>query len=347
MIKLGNKIIGPGQPCFIAAEIGINHNGDMELAKKMIDAAAEAGADAVKFQNYYTEDFILDKELTYTYVSEGIEITESQFDMFKRYELSFEQLEILKNHCDSKGVLFFSTPTSKRGIDDLTKLNVELLKNGSDLLVNLPFIRQMAQSKIPTIISTGMALVSEIDDAVRAFEEAGGKDLMILHCTSSYPTPDSDVNLLKLESLAKTFNYPIGFSDHTWGIEAAIASVVLGSCFIEKHFTINKELPGPDHRFSSDPIELKKLVEGVRKTEKMLGTSKIGPTNSEKTSRFGFRLSCAAARDIAIGETLKQEDIIYIRPASGLHPKFTEAILNKKCKKQFIKGQFINLNDIE
>ena len=347
MIKLGNKIIGPGQPCFIAAEIGINHNGDMELAKKMIDAATDAGADAVKFQNYYTEDFILDKELTYTYISEGIEITESQFDMFKRYELSFEQLEILKSYCDSKGVLFFSTPTSKRGIDDLTKLNVELLKNGSDLLVNLPFIGQMAQSKIPTIISTGMALVSEIDDAVRAFEEAGGKDLIILHCTSSYPTPDSDVNLLKLESLAKTFNYPIGFSDHTWGIEAAIASVVLGSCFIEKHFTINKELPGPDHRFSSDPIELKKLVEGVRKTEKMLGTSKLGPTPSEKESRIGFRLSCAAKSDLEIGQVIREDDLIFVRPATGLHPRFAETIINKKTKQKIQKGQFINLTDVE
>jgi N,N'-diacetyllegionaminate synthase len=347
MIKVGNKIIGLGQPCFIAAEIGINHNGDMELAKKMIDAAAEAGVDAVKFQNYYTEDFILDKELTYKYISEGIEISESQFDMFKRYELSFEQLAILKNYSDTKGVLFFSTPTSKNGIDVLKKLNIELIKNGSDLLVNLPLIRQMAQSKIPTIISTGMALVSEIDDAVRAFEEAGGKDLIILHCTSSYPTPDADVNLLKLESLSKTFNYPVGFSDHTWGIEAAIASVVLGSCFIEKHFTLDKELPGPDHRFSSDPTELKKLVEGVRKTEQMLGTSKIGPTPSETESRIGFRLSCAAKSDFEIGQVINADDLIFLRPATGLHPRFAETIINKKTKQKIQKGQFIYLTDVE
>src|SRR6476646_10119730 len=152
MIQFGNKIIGKGHPCFIAAEIGINHNGDMELAKQMIDAAASCGADAVKFQNYYTEDFILDKDLEYTYTSEGKEVTESQFEMFKRYELSFEQLKLLKEHCLKNDIFFFSTPTSKRGIDDLVKLNVELLKNGSDLLVNLPLIKEMARTKIPTIL---------------------------------------------------------------------------------------------------------------------------------------------------------------------------------------------------
>jgi N,N'-diacetyllegionaminate synthase len=347
MINIGNKIIGQGHPCFIAAEIGINHNGDIELAKKMIDAAFEAGADAVKFQNYYTEDFIFDKELTYSYISEGVNVTESQFDMFKRYELSFEQLKILKKYSDSKGLLFFSTPTSKRGIDDLIRLDVKLLKNGSDLLVNLPLIRLMANSQIPTIISTGMALLSEIDEAVRAFESAGGKDLLILHCTSAYPTPELDVNLLKLKSLASTFGYPVGFSDHTVGVEAAIASVVLGSCFIEKHFTLDKGLPGPDHRFSSNPNELRKIIEGVRKIENMLGKSKIGPTNSEKFGRLNFRLSCAIARDIGVGEQIMEDDIIFVRPASGVHPQFYNYFINKKAKVELKKGDFLNFDYLE
>lgn len=347
MIKAGNKFIGEAHPCFIAAEIGINHNGDMELAKEMIDAAAAAGADGVKFQNYYTEDFILNRELTYTYVSAGKEITEPQFDMFKRYELSFEQLTILKEHCDKRNVVFFSTPTSKRGIDDLMKLDVPLLKNGSDLLVNLPLVKLMAKTGIPTIISTGMAFASEIDDAVRAFEEAGGKELMILHCTSSYPTPDEDVNLLKLESLRKAFGYPVGFSDHTWGTEAAIAAVTLGCPFIEKHFTTDKNLPGPDHRFSSDAAEFKRLIEGVRKTEKMLGTARLGPTTSEKAGRMDFRLSCAAARDISKGETVSEDDIIFVRPASGLHPRFFESLANRKVKRSMTRGQFIHLKDVD
>ena len=347
MIKVGHKFIGQGHPCFIAAEIGINHNSDMELAKRMIDAAVDSGADAVKFQNYYTEDFILDKALSYTYVSEGTEITESQFDMFKRYELTFEQLSILKQHCDDREILFFSTPTSKRGIDDLVKLKVELLKNGSDLLVNLPLIKEMARTGIPTVISTGMALASEIDDAVRAFEEAGGRELLILHCTSSYPTPDEDVNLLKLDALQKAFGYPVGFSDHTWGIEAGIAAAALGCKFIEKHFTLDKNLPGPDHRFSSDPAELAALVSGIRKTETMLGSSRIGPTNSEKAGRVGFRLSCAAGRDIAAGEMIAETDIIFIRPASGLHPRFYASLANRKAKHTMKKGQFFDINSVD
>lgn len=347
MIQVGNKIIGKDHPCFIAAEIGINHNSDIELAIKMIDAAADSGADAVKFQNYYTEDFILDKNLKYTYISEGREITESQFDMFKRYELSFEQLQILKEHCDNRDLLFFSTPTSKKGLDDLVRLKVGLLKNGSDLLVNLPLVEAMARTRIPTILSTGMSFISEIDDAVRSFEEAGGNELILLLCTSSYPTPDEDVNLLKLGSLSKAFNYPVGFSDHTWGTEAAIAAVALGTCFIEKHFTLDKNLPGPDHRFSSDPSELKQLISAVRKTEKMLGTSKIGPTKSEKSGRFEFRLSCAAARDIMPGETLTEQDILFIRPASGLHPRFYKNLVNRKSKYQIKKGKFFQLNDFE
>jgi len=347
IIKVGNKFIGKGCPCFIAAEIGINHNNDMDLALKMIDAAIESGADAVKFQNYVTEDFILDKDLSYTYISGGKSITESQFEMFKRYELTFDQLRFLKEYCDKKQIIFFSTPTSKIGVDELVKLNVPVLKNGSDLLVNIPLIRYMAKTKIPVIISTGMATTSEIDDAVRAYEEAYGKELIILHCTSAYPTPDEDVNILKIESLSKTFGYPVGYSDHTWGTEAAIASVTLGSCFIEKHFTIDKNLPGPDHRFSADPFELKQLVLSIRKLEKMLGDSKIGPTKSEEFGRFGFRLSCAMSRDIEKGEMITENDIIFIRPASGLHPRFFEILLGKKSKIPLKRGQFIRLIDIE
>lgn len=347
MIKIGNKIIGSGQPCFIVAEIGINHNGDMALAKQMIDAAIVCGADAVKFQNYITEDFVIDKELEYTYESLGKSVSESQYDMFKRYELKFDQLRSLKEYCDLKGIIFFSTPTGSKGLLDLVELNVGLLKNGSDFLVNLPLIREMAKTGIPTIISTGMAYINEIDEAVRAFEEVGGEQLIILHCTSSYPTPDSDVNLLKLNSLASAFQYPVGFSDHTWGIEAAISSVILGSCFVEKHFTLDKNLEGPDHRFSSDPGEFQQLVKGIRKVEKMIGISKIGPTNSEIPSRYGFRLSCAASREMQIGEIVCEEDIVFIRPASGLHPRFSNTLIGKRVKHKLKKGQFIGLNDVE
>lgn len=346
MIKVGSKFIGSDAPCFVAAEVGINHNGDMNLAFKTIDAAVEAGADAVKFQNYYTEDFILSKDLKYKYVSGNMEVTESQFEMFKRYELNFEQLKQLKEYCDKKGVVFFSTPTSRRGIDDLVRLNSPLLKNGSDLLVNHDVLQYMARTNIPTIISTGMATVAEVDEAVRVFEKAGGKELIILHCISSYPTPDDEVNLKKIVSLQNVFGYPVGFSDHTFGTVAAIGSVVLGSCFIEKHFTLDKSLPGPDHHFSSDMLELKELIRGIRTIEKNLGTSRLAPTASEMEGRYGFRLSCAISRDMEKGEVIDKSDIVFLRPASGLNPNFAEILTGKTLTKQLKRGDFIEISDI-
>ena len=259
VVRVGERLVGEGQPCFLAAEVGINHNGDMDLAHRSIDAAAEAGADAVKFQNYHTEDFVSDRSLTYEYVSQGKTVVESQYDMFKRCELAAAQLRELREHCDRRGVVFFSTPTSEKGIQELLELGVPLLKNGSDYLVNLSLIRAMARTALPTVISTGMATLDDVKDAVEAFRGAGGKDLVLLHCTSSYPTPPGDVHLRKISALSAAFDCAVGFSDHTNGTVAAIGSVALGACMIEKHFTLDKNLPGPDHRFSADPGELRML----------------------------------------------------------------------------------------
>ena len=346
MIKVSNKFIGPDAPCFVAAEIGLNHNGNMDLALKTIDAAVEAGADAVKFQNYHTEDFLLDKKLTYTYTSQGKEITETQFEMFKRYELSFKKLKLLKEYCDQRGIIFFSTPTSKRGIDDLVKLKTPLLKNGSDFLVNLDIIQDMARTGIPTIISTGMATVAEIDNAVRAFEQAGGSELIILHCISSYPTPADQVHLNKITSLQNTFGYPVGFSDHTWGTVSAIGAVVLGACFIEKHFTLDKKLPGPDHRFSSDLQEFRELIKGIRTIEKNLGFAKLGPALDEEHGRKNCRLSCVINKNLPEGSIISKDDISYSRPSGGLAPELAYLTFNKKLNRTMYKGEQITLNDV-
>lgn len=346
MIRIGNKIIASGQPCFIVAEIGINHNGDMGLAKDMIQAAKESGADAVKFQNYITDDFILDDELTYEYVSNGKKVVEKQYDMFKRCELNFEKLEELKTYADKIGITFFSTPTSISGIRDLQRLNVPVLKNGSDFLVNLELIREMAKTGLPTIISTGMATLSEIDEAVRAFEQAGGKELIILHCVSSYPTPAEEVNLLKIKSLQLTFQYPVGFSDHTEGIVAAVCAVVLGACLVEKHFTLSKNLEGPDHIFSADPKEFKALVDAIRFAEKSLGNSKIIPSEKEMYGRENFRLSCVAKRDLPKGHILQREDIAFSRPARGLPPKFIDWLIGKRLSEEVRKNQPLKIESL-
>lgn len=329
-VRIGTRLVGSEEPCFIAAEIGINHNGDLDLAHRQIDVAADAGVDAVKFQNYRIEDFISDRSLFYEYVSQGATVVESQYEMFKRYELSPGALCALREHCDRRGIVFFSTPSGEAGIADLVRAGAPVLKNGSDCLVHLPLIRAMGRTGLPTILSAGMATLAEIDDAVRAFREAGGKDLILLHCTSSYPTPAADVHLRKIPLLATVFGCPVGFSDHSSGIVAAVGAVSLGACFIEKHFTLDKGLPGPDHRFSADPAELCDLVEAVRVLEKSLGDPAIGPTPSEELGRRDFRVSCVAARDLPAGWEVSKEDVLIARPGTGLPPRALGWIIGRR-----------------
>lgn len=337
-VRVGERIIGEGQRCFIAAEIGINHNGDLELARHSVDAAADAGADAVKFQNYRTEDFVSDRTLTYEYVSQGKTICESQFEMFKRCELRPEALRDLSDHCKERGIVFFSTPTSVEGIAELVKLGVPLLKNGSDYLVHLPLIGAMARTGLPTVLSTGMATQAEVADAVVAFRESGGSDLILLHCTSAYPTPSEDVHLRRIPALAGAFDCPVGFSDHSQGNVAAIGAVALGACFIEKHFTLDKNLSGPDHRFSSDPAEFRSLVEAVRTTEKNLGSPDFRPAASEQLGRRDFRLSCVAVRELPAGHRLESTDIVFRRPGSGFLPKEADQLLNCVLSRKISAG---------
>lgn len=346
-IRIGDRTLGPGHPCFIAAEIGINHNGDMDLARRSIDAAAEAGADGVKFQNFATADFLDDdRALTYTYQSQGREVTEPQWDMFKRCELSAPQLTELKAHCDRAGVVFFSTPTSEAGARALHALGAPLVKNGSDFLTHLELIRCMASLGMPTVLSTGMATVAEIDDAVTAFREAGGRDLVLLHCVSSYPAPPADINLNRIPVLARTFDCLAGFSDHSEGTTAAVGAAVMGACFIEKHFTLDRRLPGPDHRFSSDPAEFRSLVQAVRAVEIAMGESRLGPTPSEAEGRTAFRLSCRASADLPAGTRLRREHIAYRRPGTGLAPKFGPLLVGRTLRREVARGHIFSWEDL-
>jgi N-acetylneuraminate synthase/N,N'-diacetyllegionaminate synthase len=333
-------------PCFVVAEIGLNHNGDMALARRMIEAAAECGADSVKFQNYRTEDFLSDRSLTYSYVSQGHQVTEPQYDMFKRCELTREQLRDLKGHADRCGVAFHSTPTSEEGIRDLVDIGAPFLKNGSDYLLNLPLIRAMARTGLPTVISTGMATLSEIDTAVRAFRDAGGTALTLLHCTSTYPTPPEEVNLRRIPALAAVFGCPVGFSDHTAGTVAAIGAVALGATWIEKHFTVDRSLPGPDQRFSSDPGEFAALVKAVREITVCLGTSVVHPTSSEAEGRVSFRLSCVAARALPAGHVLAADDIAFRRPGTGFPPLAADWLIGHKLRASLNAGHVLSPEDV-
>jgi len=330
----------------LIAEIGINHNGDMDLARLMIEKAAEAGADAVKFQNYLTDDFLSDHSLTYTYRSQGDQVTESQYTMFKRCELSEKNLVFLKESCDQAGVLFFSTPSNTEGVDELSKLGVPYLKNGSDYLGHLPLIRHMARSGIPTILSTGMALESEIAEAVKAFKDSEGKELTLMVCTSLYPTPKEHVNLRRIPSLAKKFRCNVGFSDHTNGWEAAVAAVCLGATMIEKHFTSDRNLPGPDQWFSSDPSEFSELVRRVRDVELIMGSPELGLTAAESSARVEYRLSCVAIRDLQNNHVVTERDVAFRRPAAGIPPSQAERLIGRKLRRDICKGEPFKMDDV-
>ena len=339
LVRVGERLIGAGHPCLIAAEIGINHNGDMALAEQSIDAAADAGADAVKFQNYQTENFLHDNNLTYSYFSEGRKVTESQYAMFKRCELPTGALNKLKAHCDRRGLIFFSTPTSVMGVTELAATGAHLVKNGSDFLTNPGIVKQMAMSGLTTILSTGMANLAEIDDAVRRYRSNGGKDLVLLHCTSSYPTPSDQINLRRIKTLHKSFGCPVGFSDHSEGVVAAVAAVVLGACIIEKHFTLSRALPGPDHSFSSDPAEFSLLVKSIRTAEAAMGDSQPGPTEAEQVGRTQFRLSCTASRALTKGLRLMEQDICMRRPGNGIEPRMMDSLVGLTLCQDLMAGQ--------
>jgi len=344
-IRIGDRVIGTDMPTFIAAEIGINHNGDLDLACAMIDAAARAGADGVKFQNYRTSDFVSDPSLRYQYEREGVRYDVSQEELFRRSELDISGLRRLAEHCQRAGVVFFSTPTSSAGLRDLQEIGAHLVKNGSDYLTNLALIADMARSGLPTVLSTGMATETEVDDAVACFREAGGRELVLLHCTSAYPTPDDEVNLRRITTLASRFHCAVGFSDHTVGVTAASTSIALGAVFIEKHFTTDKTLPGPDQAFSSDEHELRELVQAVQRAERQLGHPAIAPTASEIPARLSFRLSCVAAERLPAAHRLTENDIAFRRPGDGLSPKHATSLIGRTLTRSLERGERLSLKD--
>lgn len=358
-VKIEDRLVGFGQPVFIVAEVGINHNGDMAMAREAIDAAAEAGADSVKFQNYHVDDFVTDKSLMFTYQSQGKPVTESQYDMFLRYQIDADDIAMLKEHCDKRGVIFHSTPTSQQGINDLLAVGTDMMKNGSDFLSNVDFVQALGRTGLTTVLSTGMADEEDIAESVEFFRRTGNDQLIVLQCTSNYPTAPEDVNLARMLAISETFECLSGLSDHTQGTLAGAAQTVLGGCWIEKHYTLDKNAAGPDHWFSCDPKELEQLVRDVRAAETlpkgldslrenlpdaipMIGSASLALNPQEEKSKIDFRLSCVASKDLEAGHVLGAGDIMYQRPGTGWRPSHAEKIIGKKLTSNLKRTDVFN-----
>jgi len=332
-IAIKNKIIGEGRPVFVIAEAGVNHNGRLDLALKLVDAAVAAGADAVKFQTFVVDEGtpkFLDKA---EYQKSELLKNESMYQMLKRLELGLDAFIEIKLYCDKKNIIFLSTPCDFKSLEMLDKIGVPAFKIGSGDLTFIPLISKVAKKGKPVIISTGMANLEEVKEAVKAIEAAGNRKIVILQCTTDYPTEFKDANLNVLKFFQKIFDYPIGFSDHTPGLEASIAAVALGAKLVEKHFTLDKNLVGPDHRASIEPSELKALVEGIRKVESAMGDYKKKPTKQELLIAKKVRKSIVAAKNLKKGEAINRNSIKVMKPETGLRPKYFDKIIGRKLNK--------------
>lgn len=346
-IKTGKIAIGAGCPCFIIAEAGVNHNGDVRLAKQLIDIACEAGVDAVKFQTWVTEKLVAPSAKMADYQVRNVGYEETQFGMLKKLELTYGQFAELKAYADEKGIIFLSTPDEEDSADFLDQLGVPLFKIGSAELNNHRFLRHIARKGKPIILSTGMGFLGEVEEAVRAIEMENNNRIIILHCVSDYPAKPEDCNLRVIETLRAAFGYTVGFSDHTIGNETAIAAVALGAKVIEKHYTIDKSLDGPDHAMSLDPGELKALVKSIRLVEKALGSTRKQPSAAEVKTSQVVRKRIFALRSIPAGSILKMEDIALYRADSGLDSRYLDLIIGQKVRCDIAENELIMLNMIE
>jgi N,N'-diacetyllegionaminate synthase len=329
---------------FIIAEAGVNHNGSLEMALRLIDAACVAGADAVKFQTFKAEKVIAINAPKAGYQKDTTGSDESQLEMVRKLELDEAAHTRLHHYCQDKDIRFLSTPFDLESIDLLTRLGLEIFKIPSGEITNLPYLRKLGALKKRLILSTGMADLSEIKDALDVLVDAGSRmeDITVLHCNTEYPTPFEDVNLRAMLTIRSAFpGISVGYSDHTLGIEAPIAAVAMGATVIEKHFTLDRNLPGPDHRASLEPDELAAMISAIRNIEKALGTGIKKPSPSESRNIPVARKSIVAAAPIKKGETFTEMNITVKRPGTGITPMRWDEIIGRKAAKPYRKDELI------
>ena len=330
---------------YIIAEAGVNHNGSLDLAKKMIDAAVEAGVDAVKFQTFKAEKVVSRYAPKAEYQKQATDKTESQLDMLRKLELDKVAHEELLACCRSRNIQFLSTPFDLESIDLLSKLGLEIFKIPSGEITNLPYLRKIGALKKEIILSTGMSDLCEIEDALDILQAAGTRidDITVLHCNTEYPSPYNDVNLRAMLTIGNAFGVKVGYSDHTPGIEIAVAAVALGAVVIEKHFTLNRNMPGPDHQASLEPDELQEMVRSVRHIERALGVGVKKASPSELQNRDVARKSIVAAHDIQAGEVFTEDNITGKRPGTGISLMVWDSVIGKSAPRAFKFDEMIEL----
>lgn len=319
----------------IIAELGVNHNGSVEIAKQLCLAAKEAGADCVKFQTWITERIITKTVEQAEYQQQNTGNTESQFDMLKKLELTFDQFREIKGYCDEIGIMFASTADEVESLDFLCALGIPYIKIGSGDIGNIPYLRYVGGKKLPVILSTGMSTVADVETSVNALKEGGATEITLLHCTTNYPCPYDTVNLKAMNTLATVFGCEVGYSDHTIGIEIPVAAVARGATVIEKHFTLDRTMDGPDHLASTEPYEFKKMVDAIRNVEKAIGNGRKEPSEEEKSISKVVLKKIVAQRPIRKGQVITEEDLCVKRSDAGLPATAWDLIVGTEARDDF------------
>lgn len=336
------------EPIFVIAEAGVNHNGDVKLALQLCDAAKKAGADAVKFQTFRAEDLVVRGAPTAEYQARQTG-DQDQFLMLQKLELSEAQHQQIKTYCDTIGIEFFSTPFSVNAVDMLVKLGVKRLKLSSGELTHRALVEHAGASQLPLLMSTGMGTMEEITEALVWVEAARGhlRGVVVLHCTSAYPAPDTSLNLLAMKSMARDLNIATGYSDHSLGIEAPLAAVALGATVIEKHLTLDQNMSGPDHSASLEPEAFARMVQGVRRVSAMLGSGVKAPLPEERDTARVARRSVVAAVNIAVGQVLTAEKLICRRPATGIAPRDLQRVIGQFARTAIVAGTVLQWDHLQ
>lgn len=332
-IKIGNITVGNDNPVFIIAEAGSNHDGDLGQAKKLIDVAAEARVDAVKFQTFTADKIAARTDDEVMKLGDEYDTADDLYDLYKSLELPREWQQELKDYAQKKGLIFLSTPFDYEAVDQLEELGMPAYKIASFECIDIPFLRYIAKKGKPIILSTGMADLGEIEESLEAIYNEGNKQVILLHCGISYPMPVEDVNLAAMGTMRQAFLLPIGYSDHTLGITVPISAVARGAKVIEKHFTLDKNLPGPDHKFALEPDELKAMVKGIREAEAAIGSPIKRHVSAEEVHYHRGRRSIFAIQDIPAGTEITAEMIGVLRPGIGLKPKYFDLLIGRTARK--------------